>query len=160
MLDGPAATLRLGMLAGFLTACLWTPLAAQTRVEYLGGTTAALRPGTVGELELTDARYLAFYSRQGQLRVPYVRLNLIEYGQQVDRRLALALVVSPVFLLSKARKHFLTVGYTEESGEQQALVFRVDKDAIRPALVALEARSGVKIRYQDAEARKIALGSD
>jgi hypothetical protein len=78
----------------------------------------------------------------------------------VDRRLALALAVSPVFLLSKARKHYLTLGYADEAGEQQALVFRVDKDSIRAALVALEARSGVKVRYQDAEARKAAQGGN
>ena len=34
------------------------------------------------------------------------------------------------------------------------MVFRVDKNAIRPALVALEARTGLKVKYQDQEARK------
>ena len=130
------------------------PLPAQTQVEYIGGTSGLLRAGSGGQLELTDQRYFAFYSGKTQLRVPYARLNLIEYGQQVDRRLALALVLSPVFLLSKARKHYLTVGFTDEAGEQQAIVFRVEKDSIRAALVALEARSGLKVRYQDQEARK------
>ncbi|MEP6961160.1 MAG: hypothetical protein ABI995_03730, partial [Acidobacteriota bacterium] len=80
--------------------------------------------------------------------------NLIEYGQQVDRRLALALVISPIFLLSKSRRHFLTIGYADENGAQQAMVFRVDKNSIRAVLVALEARTGRKIEYQDPEARK------
>lgn len=154
------ATQRLAVSAGALAVWLCVPLAAQTRVEYVGGTTPTLRPGVAGEIELTDARYFAFYSQGGQLRVPYARINLIEYGQQVDRRLALALVLSPVFLLSKARKHYLTLGYADEAGEQQALVFRVDKDSIRAALVALEARSGVRVRYQDAEARKAAGGGN
>jgi len=134
------------------------PARAQAGVEYMGGTTAAIRPGSGGEIELTDRDYFAFYGHDGsksvQVRVLYAHINLIEYGQQVDRRLALAMGVSPVFLLSKARKHYLTVGYTDEAGEQQALVFRVDKDAVRATLVALEARSGLKVRYQDSEARK------
>jgi hypothetical protein len=72
----------------------------------------------------------------------------------VDRRLALAIVISPVFLLSKSRKHFLTIGFTDDAGQHQALVFRVDKSAIRAILVGLEARTGRPTQYQDEEARK------
>ena len=145
-------TIRICSVA--LAAALACPVYGQTQVEYIGGTSESLRAGSSGQVELTDHRYFAFYGQATQLRVPYARMNLIEYGQQVDRRLALALVISPVFLLSKARKHFLTVGFTDEAGEQQAIVFRVNKDSIRAALVALEARSGLKVRYQDPEARK------
>ncbi len=129
-------------------------LFAQTEVDYVGGTTAGMRAGAGGRIELSDDRYFAFYADKSQLRVPYDRVNLLEYGQQVDRRLALALVVSPIFLLSKSRRHYLTVGYTDERGMQQAMVFRVDKNSIRAALVALEARTGLKVEYQDQEARK------
>lgn len=127
---------------------------AQTEVEYIGGTTSSVRAGSGGRIELSDDRYMAFYAHKAQLRVPYDQVNLLEYGQQVDRRLALALVISPVFLLSKSRRHFLTVGYADERGVQQAMVFRVDKNSIRAALVALEARTGLKVQYQDQEARK------
>ena len=86
--------------------CLLAGLAslagAQTAVEYVGGTTSQLAAGTHGSIALSDDRYLAFYAGKLQLRVAYDRVNLIEYGQQVDRRLALAFVISPVFLLSKA----------------------------------------------------------
>jgi len=139
------------------TACLWLALAsvaaAQSTVEYIGGT-AALAEGTRGAIALSDERYLAFYAGKTQLRVAYEQVNLVEYGQQVDRRLALALVLSPVFLLSKSRKHFLTIGYSGDDGKQQAMVFRVDKNGIRPTLVGLEARTGLKVQYQDEQARK------
>ena len=123
-------------------------------VEYIGGTAPQLAAGTQGSIALADDRYLAVYAGKAQMRVAYDRVNLLEYGQQVDRRLALALVISPVFLLSKSRKHFLTIGYSGEDGKQQAMVFRVDKNGIRPALVALEARTGLKVQYQDEQARK------
>lgn len=133
---------------------LVTPASAQTSVEYIGGTAAELREGADGKVELTDDRYLAFYSGKTQFRIPYDRVNLIEYGLQVDRRLALSLLISPIFLLSKSRKHFLTIGYEGDRGNQEAIVFRVDKNSIRVALAALEARTGVKVTYQDQEARK------
>lgn len=142
--------LTVAVLAGFTTGAAW----AQTRVDFIGGTTASVPVGVSGRIELSDDSYLAFYANKTQMRVRYDRVNLLEYGQQVDRRLALAIVVSPAFLMSKSRRHFLTVGYEDERGNQQAVVFRVDKNSIRAALAALEARTGLKVRYQDQEARK------
>lgn len=133
-------------------------LLAQSRVEYIGGTLPAVASGAGGSLELSDSRYFAFYTKGTQVRVPYDRINLIEYGQKVDRRLLMAVVISPMFLLAKTRKHFLTVGYTDDDGKQQAMVFRVDKNGIRAALVSLEARTGQKVQYQDPEARKAGKG--
>ena len=128
---------------------------AAARAEYVGGTSFTLASGEVGMLDAGDEQYLAFYTKKGQIRVAFARVNLIEYGQQVNRRLTLAAVISPVFLLSKKRQHFLTVGYSD-SGKQEALVFRVDKNAIRALLVTMEARTGLRIQYQDQEARKAA----
>ena len=134
------------------------PALAQSRAEYVGGTAAKLPVGSAGSIQLDDERYFAFYSAKTHARVAYDRINLVEYGQQVDRRLAMAVVISPMFLLSKKRKHFLTVGYTDEDGKQQALVFRIDKGDIRATLVSLEARTGLKVQYQDEEARKAGKG--
>ena len=74
------------------------------------------------------------------------RLEQLEYGQTVGRRLDLAIIISPAFLLVKKRKHFLTVGYADDEGKQQALVFRVDKNGIRAILASLEARTGHRQR--------------
>jgi hypothetical protein len=141
-----------------VTIFLWMLLLAQSRAEYVGGTASTLASGNAGSIELSDQRYLGFYTKRGQVRVAYDRVNLLEYGQKVDRRLLAAVVISPLFLLSKSRKHFLTIGYRDEEGKQQALVFRVDKGSIRSALVSLEARTGLKVQYQDEEARKAGKG--
>jgi hypothetical protein len=133
-------------------------LLAQSRVEYVGGTVPDVASGAGGAVELSDAHYFAFYAKGAQVRVPYDHINLLEYGQKVDRRLLMAVAISPVFLLAKTRKHFLTVGYTDDDGKQQAMVFRVDKNGIRPMLVGLEARTGLKVEYQDPEARKAGKG--
>jgi hypothetical protein len=141
-----------------LAIILALELSAQSRVEYVGGTAAKIESGTGGSIEVGDEHYFAFYTKKGQVRVSYDRIDLLEYGQSVDRRLLLAVVISPMFLLSKKRKHFLTVGYTNDAGQHEALVFRVDKNDIRATLASLEARTGVKIQYQDEEARKAGRG--
>jgi hypothetical protein len=57
-------------------------------------------------------------------------------------------------LLAKSRKHFVTIGYEDAEGVQQALVFRVGKGDIRTVMAGLEARSGQRFTFQDDEARK------
>ena len=107
----------------FVALLVFVLLLAQSRVEYVGGTVPALASGAGGSVELSDTRYFAFYSRGKQVRVPYEHINLLEYGQKVDRRLLMAVVISPMFLLAKSRKHFLTVGYTDEDGGSRLWCF-------------------------------------
>ena len=128
------------------------------RVHYVGGTVSALPGKTEGMIEMTDEEALFFRTREATLRIPYQQINILEYGQRVNRRYAAAVLVSPVLLLSKKRTHFLTVGFTDEVGHQQALVLEVAKGNIRATLVSLEARTGRKIEYQDEEARKAGKG--
>jgi hypothetical protein len=127
-------------------------------VEYVGGTRADIPNGAGGTIEAVDEQYFVFYSKGASVRVPYERISAIEYGQKVDRRYLVAVFVSPLFVLSKQRKHFLTLAYVDEAGLEQAMIFRVDKDHIRAMLVSLEARTGKKVDYQDIEARKAGKG--
>ena len=82
----------------------------------------------------------------------------MEYGQKAGRRVGLAIAVSPWLLLSKKRKHFLTIGWKDEQDKQHAAIFEVGKSVIRVTLTTLEARTGKKVDYQDDEARKSGLG--
>jgi len=129
-----------------------------SKIEYIGGTVEQLQPGTDGRIHTTNAYSMLVTTNKVALGVPYKRINLIEYGQNASRRIAMAIVISPLFLLSKARKHFLTVGYTDDDGKQQAMVFRVDKGNVRATLASLEARTGLKVQFQDDEARKAGKG--
>lgn len=131
---------------------------AGSKIEYIGGTVEQLQPGTDGRIHTTNAYSMLVTTNKVALGVPYKRINLIEYGQNASRRIAMAIVISPLFLLSKARKHFLTVGYTDDDGKQQAMVFRVDKGNVRATLASLEARTGLKVQFQDDEARKAGKG--
>ncbi len=128
------------------------------RVEYIGGTVTAIGEGSRGLLKTTDEDYLTLVTRERTLRVDYGRVNLIEYGQNVSRRYVMAIVLSPVLILAKKRRHFLTLGYQDDEGKQQALVFVVDKNDVRLVLASLEARTGVKVDFQDEEARRAGKG--
>jgi hypothetical protein len=123
------------------------------RAEYIGGTRADIPAESSGDIKISDEVYFIFVSKQTQVKVPYERINLLEYGQKVNRRYLEAVVISPLFMLSKKRQHFLTVGFQDDDGHQQALVFKVSKNDIRLTLVALEARTGQTVRFQDEEAR-------
>jgi hypothetical protein len=126
---------------------------AGARAEYIGGTRADIPNNNNGGIDVADGVYFVFQSKKTQIKIPYERINLLEYGQKVNRRYIEAAIISPVFMLAKKREHFLTLGFQDENGQQQALVFRVDKNDIRLTLVALEARTGQQVRFQDEEAR-------
>ena len=128
------------------------------RAEYVGGTITQIPPGCDGIVEAVDAQFFVFYSKKASWRVPYEKINLVEYGEKVDRRYLVAVLISPLFLLAKKRQHFLTVGYSDEEDRQQAMIFKIDKDDIRSTLVVLEARTGRKVEYQDDDARKSGKG--
>ena len=142
-------------LAVALCVCAFLPLSGRSgsRAEYIGGTRGDIPGNNSGDIQVTDRVYFVFSSKHTQIRVPYERINLLEYGQKVDRRYLAAVVISPLFLLAKKREHFLTVGFQDDDGQQQAMVFRVDKNDIRLTLVSLEARTGQQVQFQDDEAR-------
>ena len=87
----------------------------------------------------------------------------LEYGQKAGRRVGTAVAttvllgpIGLVSLFSKKRKHYLTIGYKDEAGVDQAAVLELGKDIVRTTLAIVQARSGRQIEYQDDEARKSA----
>jgi hypothetical protein len=150
-------------LAALVCLALSVPAAAQKhfkvseegfRVQCEGGTLAGVSTKVITRLDLTDAADLVFFCGKTEFRTPYNRVESVEYGQNVSRRYAAAVLISPILLLSKERRHYVTLGFLDGRGAQQAVVFRVDKGDIRAVLAALEARTGRRIEYQDDEARK------
>jgi len=128
------------------------------KVQVAGGTVPAIAAKASMRLDLTGADTLCFHYGKTDLEIAYRKINTVEYGQNVSRRYAAAVLISPVLLLSKARKHFVTIGYVDDEGKQQALVIRVEKGDIRSVLASLEARTGRRVEYQDGEARKAGKG--
>ncbi len=128
------------------------------KTAYIGGTENQIKENTEGTSSAKDEKSFIFQYKAGQLSIPYDQVNDLEYGQKAGRRLGLALTVSPWLLLSKKRKHFLTVGWKDDQDKQHAAVFELGKSVIRTTIATLEARTGKKVEYQDDEARKSGLG--
>ena len=136
------------------------PGAAETvgRIEYVGGTMDQLRTGSDGSIRTANGQALTLRIGKQDTAVPYDRINLVEYGQNSSRRIVMAVVVSPLFLLAKSRRHYVTIGFRDNEDRQQAIVLRIDKKKVRAVLVSLEARTGLRVQYQDDEARKAGKG--
>ena len=124
------------------------------KAQVVGGTMASIRAKTSVRLDLTTGDALVLQTGKTELRVEFQKVTTVEYGQSVSRRYAAAVLISPVLLLSKTRKHFVTLGFLDSEGKQQAVVFRIEKGDIRSLIAGLEARTGRRVEYQDDNARK------
>jgi hypothetical protein len=143
------------------------------KAAYFGGTAAAF-PGAKdpveGLLDTTNVDALVLTANdkpfRGQsLRIRYKSIEDLEYGQKAGRRVGAAVattvLLGPIGLLSlfsKKRKHYLTIGFKDESGTDQVAVIELGKDLVRATLPIVKTRSGKEITYQDEEARKDAGG--
>ena len=149
-----AAVLLLFVLA---VGLCWAGLGSD-KTMYVGGTVNTIKEGTEGKSSTKDEKVFVFDYKGGKLEIPYDHIDSLEYGQKAGRRVGVAVVVNPLFLLSKKRRHFLTVGFTDANDEQQAAVLELGKEIVRTTLASMEARTGRKIEYQDDEARKSGVG--
>jgi hypothetical protein len=145
----------------FATAVVLVPLMFATaygwdggsKATYVGGSIPGLPDVAKGKIDTSGEDDFLFDGKSMEVKVPWNKINMLEYGQKVGRRIGLAILVSPLFLMSKTRKHFLTVSFLDERERQQALVFEIDKDRVRSVLVTMEARTGLRVEFQDNEAR-------
>ncbi len=141
-----------------LESLAWAGLDSH-KAMYVGGTIPTLKEGSEGTVSEKNQDHWVFQYRGGTFQVPYDHVNDLEYGQKAGRRLGLAIAVTWMALFSKKRKHYLTLGYTDDDGKQQAAVFELGKDIVRVTLASLEARTGQKVDYEDEEARKSGRGN-
>lgn len=138
---------------------------------YCGGTVPGFEGAKKiigGLLDTTNPEYLvwasttkAFHGKT--IKIAYDRIIDLEYGQKAGRRVGTAVAttvllgpIGLVSLLSKKRRHFLTVGYKDDSSKDQVAVLEIGKDIVRTTLAVMETRSGKKVEYQDEEARNSA----
>jgi hypothetical protein len=150
--------LAVSLMVSLLAPALFASVGSH-EAEFVGGTVTTIKGGTDGRVSTDDEKIYVFTYKEGTLKIPYENVEGLEYGQKAGRRLGLALAISPWLLLSKKRKHFLTISWKDENDKDQAVVLELGKDIVRVQLAALQARTGRKIEYQDDEARKYGMGN-
>ncbi len=151
-------------LVAILLVCAFAVPAAMAGVgskdaRYVGGTVNTVKEGAEGKTSTKDEKVYTFTAKGTTISIPYDEVDSLEYGQKAARRVGVAIMVTPFALLSKKRKHFLTISWKDDNDKQQAMVLELGKDIIRSELATLEARTGRKIEYQDDEARKSGRGN-
>jgi len=148
-------TLSLLVILSFL----WTPLAeAAVRgksARYVGGTLSVFKDAVNGTWDMAESEVVFTADNGGgKVSIPYAKIETIEYGQKVGRRVGAALVVSPLFLFSKKRKHFVSISFLDADGKKQGAVFELAKNIVKESVTALESKSGKKVEYESDEAKK------
>lgn len=143
---------RILILAISFSLCVFAAVRGNEAM-YVGGT-LSVPEKTEGKLETTDATNAKFASKKGEFLIPYAKIESIEYGQKVGRRVGAAVAVSPVLLLSKKRKHFVTVAYQDAQNVKQSAVFELSKGSLFPIVSTLEKNSGKKATFESEDAKK------
>jgi hypothetical protein len=144
------ARLASAAFAFSLLVALADPALAVKRGEakFIGGTITTIPEDAEGPIRLTNLKRLTFLPKDGEtLEIPWDRISQLEYGQKVTRRKKTA-------LLSKSRRHYVTITYQDQEKVEQAVVLEFDHDDIRMVLASLKARTLQTIIFQDEEARK------
>lgn len=141
-------------LLGLLPAGAALAAVRGDEVMYVGGTMKSIPEATEGELDTGDSKILRFHSNKGSFDIHYDQITSIEYGQKAGRRVGVAIVITVWALFSKKRKHFLTLGFKDEKGDQQGVVLELAKGKPKSTITIIEARSGKKCEYESEEARK------
>lgn len=125
------------------------------KAMYVGGTISGVSEKAEGTFDTKSESGLVFNAgKKGTATIPYATITSLEYGQKAGRRVAVAVLVSPLALFSKKRNHYLTITYKDAAGTEQAGVFELGKDIVRTSLKILEVRTGKDLEFQDEEACK------
>jgi len=137
-----------------LTLLLATETFAAARfdhAEYFQATSAGQKkagPSVKGSLSFNaETKCVEFLndSSSAAFSIKYDSIKNFLYEQSATPRYAEAVLVSPLFLLSHSKKHYLTIQYADLSGAGQFVIVRLDKKNARAAVAAAESETGKKV---------------
>jgi len=125
-----------------------TGLLKFNHAEYMKATSGGQKkaePAVKGDLCFNTAQKKVEF-RSGDaapaFSVSYDSIKSLLYEQSAKPRYTEAVLISPIFLLSHAKKHYLTIQYTDSSGAGQFLIIHLDKKNARAAIAAAESQTG------------------
>ena len=123
--------------------------------EYFQGTSNGQKksvPAIKGSLLFdSEKKNVEFLDNNGTpaSSIGYDSIKTIIYEKTSTPRYAAAVLVSPMFLLSHAKKHYLTFQYTGQDGSGQYMIVHLDKKNARNAVAAAEAETGKKVEWAE-----------
>jgi hypothetical protein len=95
----------------------------------------------------TDKKTVEFLDENGVsvISIPDDKIKSILYEQTSKPRYAEAILISPFFLFTHSKKHFLTIQYTDTEGQGKFAMIHMDKKNARDIVAAAEAETGKKV---------------
>jgi hypothetical protein len=125
------------------------------KAEYLQATSTGQKkaaPPVKGTLVFDpQRRYVDFLQDSGSpaLSIKFDDIKSMTYEKASKPRMAEAVLISPLFLLSNSKKHYLTFEYTDDSGQGKYAIIHLDKKNAREAVACAEAQTGKKVEQID-----------
>lgn len=148
--------MRIALLLVLLTLPSAASLFASGRfdhAEYMEATAAGQKkasPAVKGALSFnTEKRSVEFLNQKGApaFSISYDSIKSILYEQTAKPRYAEAVLISPLFLFSNSKKHYLTIQYVDETGSARFVIVHLDKNNAREAVAAAESETGQKVEH-------------
>jgi hypothetical protein len=94
-------------------------------------------------VEFLDSKGLPAFS------VKYDSIKSLLYERTSTPRYVAAILVSPFFLFSHSKKHYLTIQYTDDAGAGQFVSIHLDKKNAREVVATAEASTGKKVEREE-----------
>jgi hypothetical protein len=77
--------------------------------------------------------------------INYDAIHAMQYERTAQARYVAAVLISPVFLLTRSKKHYLTIEYNDQSGETHFVIVRLDKKNAREAVATATAQTSKRV---------------
>jgi hypothetical protein len=77
--------------------------------------------------------------------INYDAIRSMQYERTGQPRYLAAVVISPAFLLTRAKKHYLTIAYNDQSGEAHSVIVRLNKRNARKAVATATAQTSKSV---------------
>lgn len=140
------------LAAGIAFVFCWSlPASGAVRgdeAKYVSGSLSGIAENSEGKLDISGQSEMIFATTKGpNTAIPYKAIASLNYGENAGRRVSVA-------LLSKKRKHYLTVTFIDAAGKNQYAVFELAKGIVKSVGTYLETHSGKKLTFDSEDARK------
>ena len=91
-----------------------------------------------------EKKVMEFQDTKGQIivTIPYDKMKSLLYEKTSKPRYAEAILVSPFFLFSKTKKHFLSIQYSDANGAGAFCMLHMDKGNSTDIVNTAEAETG------------------
>jgi hypothetical protein len=153
------------LLTGLLISLSVPAAAAETqscgsarfdRAEYMKATQSGQKkaePSVKGTLcfGATDKTVYFLDGHQAPaFTIKYDRIKSLLYERTESPRYAAALLISPLFIFSHSKKHYLTIQYADAAGSGQFVIVHLDKKNANEAVARAESEIGKTVeRVED-----------